>query len=654
MLLLIAALLSVLLGLFVAVKGQERRVKASFLFLCLSAATLCAGLWIEVHVETLAFAGARVNMTAGLALAAAGLISARVMCGLPFRLPVLLVLAAGSAVNIATVWLTDAYFTGELIRYPWGVYVAGDLRFVSNPLLVCLIAFYGLLNLGLNYRRAHPLDRNRTKYLLVAYCFLAFGLLDYLPHFGIDLFGGPVSGISTPLFLSTFPSACLRFRLVDFRTMLGRGSGWALTTLIMVVAYALFVEGAQRWLGAPQSQAHVGAAVVVLLIWLTLGRVLPGWAQRLTTSGEPDFERVLQHFSDEVMSILDEATLRARALALCTGEFGVGAADVLSPESLEGDAALGAIVTGEALVESEVLRRSRGVDSPLLQRSEVIIPLRRRDELLGVLTVGRRSDGRMLSTHALDGLRFLANIYSMAVAHARSALELKQRHQLDRYLAPQIVERVLAGQSHLIETKRRMLVTIFFSDLKGFSDLADRINPEALSTVLNEYLSEMAEVAFEHGGTVDKFIGDAVMVFFGAPMDGDAPQQARQCIRMGAEMHRRTTVLNERWRASGLLEQGLVSRMGIHTGEATVGSFGSANRLEYTAIGRAVNLASRLEGQCTPGRLLVSADTWALLGGTSRGTCRGQVRVKGFADEIEVWEIEPLDVKPAEATRGAA
>lgn len=644
MLLLISAVLSLALGIFVAAKGQENRVKVSFLTLCVSAAALSAGLWVEVNVEAYTFTAARINMTAGLILAVSGLWSARVMCGLPLHLPALALIGASALVNVVSVWLTDAYFTGELVRYPWGIYVGGDPRFVINPLLVSLTAVYGLITLAMNYKRAHPLDKNRTKYLFAAYVFLAFGLLDYLPHFNIDLFGGPISGLSTPLFLGTFAYACLRYRLIDFRTMLGRGSGWALTVLIMVIAYTLFLEGAQRWFGATAAQAHVGSAVTVFLIWITLGRVIPEWMQKAIAGGEPEFQRLLQQFSAEMMTVLDESVLQTRAMALCTGAFGSLSAEVVDARSMNENAAVSNAARSDAVIESEVLRRAGGVSAPILEQADVFIPLRKNEDVLGAIALGKRADGQMYSDRALDGLRFLGNIYSMALSHSRSALELQKRHHLDRYLAPQIVERVLSGEAASFETKRRMMVTIFFSDLKGFTEMADNISPEALSTILNEYLSEMADVAFEHGGTVDKFIGDAVMVFFGAPVDSAMASQAQQCIRMGAVMHRRTVALNDKWRQSGLLPAGLTVRMGIHTGEATVGSFGSHNRLEYTAIGRAVNLASRLEGQCTPGHMLVSTETWRLLDNKFAGNARGRIRVKGFADEVEVFEIDPAHV----------
>ena len=171
--------------------------------------------------------------------------------------------------------------------------------------------------------------------------------------------------------------------------------------------------------------------------------------------------------------------------------------------------------------------------------------------------------------------------------------------------------------------------------------MADRMEPEHLSAILNEYLSEMSEIAFAHGGTVDKFIGDAVMVFFGAPVDADRQGQVERCVHMAMAMHRRTSELNEKWRREGLLAAGLTSRMGIHAGDATVGSFGSQRRVEYTAIGKVVNLASRLEGKCTPGRILLSRSAWEILAGRFPGQAMGAVQVKGFAEPVEVFEITP-------------
>jgi class 3 adenylate cyclase len=340
------------------------------------------------------------------------------------------------------------------------------------------------------------------------------------------------------------------------------------------------------------------------------------------------------------MAMLDEGLLSARMMAACREVFGSRSAAVLAATELRADPVLKDLPHAEPMVECESWRR-RGGDTPLLSAYELLVPLWVENELVGALAVSRRDDDTMYPAIALKSLRALGNIFTIALTNARRAHELASRHRLDRYLAPQVVERVLAGHHDAIEDKRRMMLTIFFSDLRGFTEVAELLDPDALAMVLNEYLSEMAEIAFRHGGTLDKFIGDAVMVFFGAPMPGDPTDQAQRCVEMALAMQWRLTELNRRWRELSLLDRELLARMGIHSGEATVGSFGSKSRLEYTAIGRAVNLASRLEGKASTGSILMSAETWTLVKDRFAGKSRGTVEVKGFARPVEVFEIEP-------------
>jgi class 3 adenylate cyclase len=151
----------------------------------------------------------------------------------------------------------------------------------------------------------------------------------------------------------------------------------------------------------------------------------------------------------------------------------------------------------------------------------------------------------------------------------------------------------------------------------------------------------MAEIVFIFGGTLDKYIGDSIMVIFGAPLDSDPSVQVNQCVGMALAMHSRIKELNQKWLEGRLLVSRLSCRMGIHVGEATVGSFGSDNRLEYTAIGRTVNLASRLEGHCTPGHVLVSSECLPYLSNGFEGRLRCAIRLKGFAEPVDAYEISP-------------
>src|SRR5687768_13508738 len=192
---------SVTMASVVALFGEERRVKLWFVTTCVACAALSAGLWVEVHRPDWTVAAARVNMTAALVLAASGLLSTLAMARLPVSRTIVAVLGAAAAVNLATVWATDLYFSGEILHYPWGIYVGANPWFIVNPLLVALIAGYAVVLLARNYRNAHPLDKNRAKYLFAAFTILALSVIDYTPHFGFDPFGPPIGGVFVALFL---------------------------------------------------------------------------------------------------------------------------------------------------------------------------------------------------------------------------------------------------------------------------------------------------------------------------------------------------------------------------------------------------------------------------------------------------------------------
>ncbi len=635
-----AAILIVGMGVVVAFSGEQRQVRLWFALLCLACAAVCVGLFIEINVERWALLAARVNMTAAFAATTCGLVSAAVMCRMKVSRFAKLAIAAAAVANVTTVWLSDRYFSGLVHRYGWGLYVGGNPWFVVSPILSALPAIFGLALLLANYRAAHPLDRNRAKFLLLAYGFLAASLLDYLPHFGIDLFGGSLSAIVMPAFVVIFGYACLRYRLVSFREWLAKAAGWVLTAVVLASAYALVLEVDRRLLHGDVTTVHVVAAVICLGLLAVLGPRLPRWLQGTLGAVDERTPALVEKASREIMTLLDEELLRARVLSLCGATFGAKSAALLQPAELLADPVCKRFVPSDGLVECERLRRQAG-SSVVLDSYEVLAPLWQDEALLGALALGRRSDDAMYLASSLSAFRTLGNIYTIALLGARRASELAQRQHLDRYLPPQVVERMLSGHRDSIEDKRRTTLTIFFSDLKDFTQTAERLPPEKLSTVLNEYLSDMADLAFAHGGTLDKFIGDAVMVLFGAPVDSAREEAALRCVEMAVAMQQRLGQLNQSWLARGLLTEPLQARMGIHTGEATVGSFGSQNRLEYTAIGQAVNLAARLEGKDNPGSVLLSDDTYRLVSSRFVAHARSEVRVKGFAEPVAVVEILP-------------
>ncbi|MCW5828954.1 MAG: adenylate/guanylate cyclase domain-containing protein [Deltaproteobacteria bacterium] len=210
-------------------------------------------------------------------------------------------------------------------------------------------------------------------------------------------------------------------------------------------------------------------------------------------------------------------------------------------------------------------------------------------------------------------------------------------HLIRRYVPRQLAERIFSGDlEHEGKWERRKL-TLFFSDIKGFTDASDELEAEDLSRVLNEYLYEMSAIAERYGATLDKFVGDAIMIFFGAPAATDDRDHALRCVRMALEMQARMGELARKWSDEGI-ENPFQIRIGINTGVATVGNFGSEGRMDYTAIGRQVNLAARLESSCTPGRILMSHSTWALVKDEIECQPQGEITVKGIHHPVKTYE----------------
>ncbi len=160
---------------------------------------------------------------------------------------------------------------------------------------------------------------------------------------------------------------------------------------------------------------------------------------------------------------------------------------------------------------------------------------------------------------------------------------------------------ICKGEKHVVFENERRKLTIFFSDIKGFTDTTDSMEAEELSNLLNEYLVEMTKIAHAWGGTIDTFTGDAIMIFLGASETTDEKDQTLRCVRMAVAMKGKMKELKECWFNAGI-EYPLEIRIGINTGTTTVGNFGAEDRLSHTAIGGQVNLASRFEEFCPPGR----------------------------------------------------
>ena len=209
--------------------------------------------------------------------------------------------------------------------------------------------------------------------------------------------------------------------------------------------------------------------------------------------------------------------------------------------------------------------------------------------------------------------------------------------QLAKYLSPQIYSQIFEGGQHVSLSSSRKKLTVFFSDIVDFTKTSDSMESEELTTMLNFYLTEMTNIALEYGATIDKYVGDAIVIFFGDPESLGVKEDAIRCVQMAKAMATRLKQISDTWQDFGL-ERPLQIRMGIHTGYCTVGNFGSENRMDYTVIGNGVNLAARLESAAKPGQILMSFDTFAQVRDSIACVERDQIQAKGFAGEIRTFE----------------
>jgi adenylate cyclase len=283
-----------------------------------------------------------------------------------------------------------------------------------------------------------------------------------------------------------------------------------------------------------------------------------------------------------------------------------------------------------------------GGQSILMQqvRSAICAPLiGSEDRVLGVLYVDNPSITHRFSDEDLEFLVAFAGIAAVAIENSQFAERIRRealvRSNFERYFAPQLAARIAHSPEAAKLGGEKRQVVVLFSDIRGFTALSETMNPDAMASLLTEYFTEMVECVFRHDGTLDKFIGDAVMAQWGAPL-GNA-DDADRAMTAAIEMIRELKTLNDRWRAQGkpTLEIGI----GLNTGEAFAGNIGSERRLEFTVIGDVVNTASRLCSAAGPGEILISEEMRRALASPPALTERPPMELKGKSQPVPVFQV---------------
>ena len=238
-----------------------------------------------------------------------------------------------------------------------------------------------------------------------------------------------------------------------------------------------------------------------------------------------------------------------------------------------------------------------------------------------------------LSDHNEQRLNAAADV----IARKNKELEALST-KLSKYLSPQIYNSIFTGAQNVEIASSRKKLTVFFSDVVNFTETTDKLESEELTNLLNHYLTEMSRIALQYGATIDKYIGDAIMVFFGDPESKGVQEDAVACVRMAIAMLRRMRELRSEWQELGA-EHPFQLRIGINTGYCTVGNFGSTDRMDYTIIGNMVNMTARLQSHAEVDGILMGHETCSLVKDVVATEERSSIKVKGFAEAIRCHKV---------------
>jgi adenylate cyclase len=299
---------------------------------------------------------------------------------------------------------------------------------------------------------------------------------------------------------------------------------------------------------------------------------------------------------------------------------------------------------GVALLTSNAMTDSRldHAKSLLLQqiRSAICVPLWRKDKIIGVIQLESVRLDNQFTQSDLELLKAIGSQMAMVIEQASLNEQIREeermRNRLERFHSPQVIDLILKGGQETLDDMmepKDVTATILFSDIKGFTALAERMPPREVNLILNDFFSRMTDILFRYDGTLDKYIGDGLMAVFGAPMEKE--DDAERGIRAAQEMMQALGAMM----AAMPEDRKFTIRIGINTGKVVAGNIGSPKRMDYTVIGDAVNTASRLESIAQPNQILIGEETYRRVQGKFKIRSIGPRKVKGKTVEVMVYEV---------------
>jgi class 3 adenylate cyclase len=492
-------------------------------------------------------------------------------------------------------------------------------------------------SLAVRFRRARGQERQQLKWLAaVSVAFLGFFLADVfvLPK-GSRLLEAIAVALLFSAMYAAIGIAVLRHRLYDIDLLLTRTLAYGLLTAAFTVLYLVIVVGIGALLGSqgrPNLLLSVAATGVIAVAFQPARDRSRRVANRLVYGTRATPYEVLSAFSRGVGGTATDDSLQrmARLVVEATGarqatvwlRFG----DVLQPQA-------GWPARGQP--PEPVALEGRGVQQALAaaQPTSRPFPVGHEEELLGALTV-TVSPAEPLTPAGEKLIADLAAQTGLGLRFQRMKERALFARALASFLPPEVAELVEASPSAL-SLREELEATILFSDIRGFSALAERLPPRRVAEVVGRHLQAMVEVVTSHGGVLDKFAGDAVMAVFGAPRPAD--DHARRALSCAAAMQRRQLALNQAAAHADLPTSQI--GIGINTGMVIAGTLGGPGRLDYTVLGDAVNIAQRLQSEAAGGEILAAAVT-VRQAGVDGAEPVGRRRLKGRKELVDVYRVD--------------
>jgi class 3 adenylate cyclase len=483
------------------------------------------------------------------------------------------------------------------------------------------------------------------------------------------------------LFPAAIAYSIARHNLFDVDVYIKRALGYVIMLLVVGLGYfaiqtATVTLVLDPLFGAAAQNAYpVVFALLVVFLYNPLQSRVQRAVERLFYRGKADYKGTVSAVGEALASLFDLKEISVRIVEAVRDEMFVATAGVITIDRRAGTCSHFFVEERHGSLEGP--RRREGVhdcDDPLLMLldrdhklittydldedpayadsreaglkrfeelgARLLIPLIVHGRLTGALAVGDRKSGRFFTREDIDLLTTLAHEGGSALENARMAQEMKKeelvRTNLSRYLSPQIVEQVVNRNVILNLGGDRKEVTVLFSDIRNFTSITESRPADQLVQILNHYFTEMAGIIFAHNGSLDKYIGDAIVAVFGSLIEVENP--ARNAVEAAVEMMRRMPALNERW----LADYGFTMEMGIgiNSGEVFLGNIGSPERMEFTVIGDTVNVASRFSGLAKGGQILLTRTAATRLDGAVALNALPPAKVKGKAEVQEVFEVE--------------